>query len=62
MRRWMRRLAPGLAVLLLGAPPAHAHDVDVTSVARVFLDELAEGRYLLSVVDLQVPPIMDPSM
>ena len=37
-----------------------AHDVDVTSVARVFLDEIGEGRYLLSVVDTKVPPITDP--
>jgi len=36
-----------------------AHDVDVTSVARVFLDEIGEGRYLLSVVDTKVPPITD---
>ena len=37
-----------------------AHDVDVTSVARVFLDQIGEGRYLLSVVDTKVPPITDP--
>ena len=35
------------------------HDVDVTSVARVFLDEIGEARYLLSVVDTKVPPITD---
>jgi len=48
------------ACLLLPARPAEAHDVDVTSVARVFLDEIGERRYVLSVVDLQVPPITDP--
>ena len=51
--------------LLLGPAPARGHDVDVTSVARVFLDELrpderGQRRYLLSIVDLQVPPIADP--
>jgi hypothetical protein len=56
-----------LLVTSLGpAPPVAAHDVDVTSVARVFLDEIAlddsgRGRYALSIVDLQVPPITDPA-
>jgi len=49
-----------LACGLTGASPVLAHDVDVTSVARVFLDEIAEGRYLLSVVDAKVPRITDP--
>lgn len=50
-----------LAVLGVLATPTvgAAHDVDVTSVARVFLEEVAEGRYLLSVVDAQAPPIID---
>jgi hypothetical protein len=48
------------AALLVVPTTARAHDVDVTSVARVFLDELGPGRYLLSVVDYQVPPITDP--
>lgn len=59
MPRWVKLLASALAALL-GPAAAHAHDVDVTSVARVFLDQLGERRYLLSVVDLQVPPITDP--
>ncbi|HSH76237.1 MAG TPA: HupE/UreJ family protein [Longimicrobiales bacterium] len=46
--------------LLLAPGPARAHDVDVTSVARVFLDEIGDRRYLLSVVDAKVPPITDP--
>ncbi len=50
-----------LLTALLPARPAVAHDVDVTSVARVFLDEIGERRYVLSVVDTQVPPITDPS-
>ena len=41
----------------MGVPPLAGHDVDVTSVARVFLRQMGEGRYLLSVVDRQVPPL-----
>ena len=57
----MKRLGAmiGAACVLTLATPASAHDVDVTSVARVFLDEIGEGRYLLSIVDAQVPPITD---
>ena len=58
----MRRIGAiiGAVCALTLATPAVAHDVDVTSVARVFLDEIGERRYLLSVVDSQVPPIADP--
>jgi hypothetical protein len=52
-----------VAFVVAAAAPlrtAEAHDVDVTSVARVFLDEIGERRYVLSVVDTQVPPITDP--
>jgi hypothetical protein len=56
-------LAPLAAGALLAAGgasrPVAAHDVDVTSVARVFLEEIAERRYLFSVVDARVPPIAD---
>lgn len=45
---------------LLSARPASAHDVDVTSVARVFLDQIGDARYVLSVVDAKVPPISNP--
>lgn len=38
---------------------AHAHDVDVTGVARVFLDEIETGQYQLSIVDQQVPPLFN---
>jgi hypothetical protein len=53
------------ALAWLPATPVAPHDVDVTSVARVFLDEIGlgndgRGRYVLSIVDLQVPPITDP--
>ncbi len=54
-----------IAASLSAATPLVAHDVDVTSVARVFLDETGvdengRRRYVLSIVDLQVPPITDP--
>jgi len=35
------------------------HDVDVTGVARVFLDELDDNSYQLSIVDQQVPPLFN---
>ncbi len=47
-----------LSVLLL-TPIAHGHDVDVTGVARVFLDETGDGQYQLSIVDQQVPPLFN---
>lgn len=50
----------GLVGVAALATPVLAHDVDVTSVARVFIDEIGEGRYALSVVDTQVPEITDP--
>jgi HupE / UreJ protein len=66
----MRRLSintraiPALVFTLLLASlnwisTASAHDVDVTGVARVFLDEVAEGQYQLSIVDQQVPPLFN---
>ena len=57
----MRRVLVAVvgACMLLMAAPAVAHDVDVTSVARVFLDEIGDRRYLFSVVDAGVPPILD---
>ncbi len=36
-----------------------AHDIDVTGVARVFMDELDGNQYQLSVVDQQVPPLFN---
>lgn len=61
MRRALRAGMLLLVTSLGPAPPLAAHDVDVTSVARVFLDEIGERRYVLSIVDLQVPPIADPA-
>lgn len=59
----MRALLTAVALLLLTALPGPglAHDVDVTGVARVFLDQLPDGQYSLSVVDQQVPPLFDVS-
>jgi hypothetical protein len=52
-------LAVAVACSLGSASPALAHDVDVTSIARVFLDEIGDRRYLLSIVDTRVSPIAD---
>lgn len=55
----MRKVCVALLLMVGGpwVPRAAAHDVDVTSVARVFLEQLGPARYLLSVVDRQVPPM-----
>lgn len=55
----LSRVRRGLAVLALTAvaSPAAAHDVDVTSVARLFLDQLGPARYAVSVVDAGAPRI-----
>ncbi len=47
-----------LSIIIL-PPSAIAHDIDVTGVARVFLDELEENQYALSIVDQQVPPLFN---
>lgn len=43
----------------LTAPASLAHDINVTGVARVFLDEEPGNNYRLSIVDQQVPPLFD---
>jgi hydrogenase/urease accessory protein HupE len=48
-----------LLLLLVACSSAWAHDVDVTGVARVFLDERLPGQYSLSIVDQQVPPLFN---
>ena len=54
-----RAILVGISVLSVGSPLAAAsHDVDVTSVARVFLDQIGERRYVFSVVDTKVPSIV----
>lgn len=53
----------GLTILLSVSccisSPGYGHDVDVTGIARVLLDEVDENTYELSVMDLQAPPIRD---
>lgn len=50
-----------LLILVAGisSPALVAHDIDVTGVARVFLDEDADNHYRLSIVDQQVPPLFN---
>lgn len=61
--RYFGKAAYSFAALLLSAlllpPIAAAHDVDVTGVARVFLDEVEDDQYQLSIVDQQVPPLFN---
>lgn len=52
-------LLPISLASLLCAPLAHSHDIDVTGVARIFLDETPEGTYRLSIADQQVPPLFN---
>lgn len=48
-----------LLILGVSTSPLLAHDIDVTGVARVFLDEDANNQYRLSIVDQQVPPLFN---
>ena len=48
-----------LLATCLFATQAYPHDIDVTGVARVFLDELPDNEYNLSIVDQQVPPLFN---
>lgn len=63
LNRQLARATRAAAALLLAtallAPAATAHDVDVTGVARVFLDEVGAEQYQLSIVDQQVPPLFN---
>jgi hydrogenase/urease accessory protein HupE len=49
------RRALAAIVVLLAPFSAWAHDAGITSVTRLFLDQLGERRYALSVVDTGVP-------
>jgi hydrogenase/urease accessory protein HupE len=51
--------AAAMSVLLLSAPLAAAHDAGITSVVRVFIDEVQAGRYVVSIIDAGVPPLDD---
>ena len=55
----MKSLHRLMLCFLLISASAHGHDVDVTGVARIFLDEQSPGNYSLSVVDQQVPPLFN---
>jgi hydrogenase/urease accessory protein HupE len=48
-----------VALVLLLPFSASAHDAGITSVARVFIDQLGESRYALSSLDAGVPPLED---
>lgn len=50
-----------LVLLPLSVAPstAAAHDVGITSVARVFIDQVGERRYVLSIVDTGLPILED---
>ena len=60
-RPWPHPLCTAALLLfaLVLMPLARGHDVDVTGVARVFLDEETDGQYRLSIVDQQVPPLFN---
>ena len=57
--RLPRRLSTQLFLIFLCLLSAQtkAHDIDVTGVARVFIDEMPNNQYRLSIVDRQVPPL-----
>lgn len=57
----MLNLCRILLILYCGllSPVLIAHDIDVTGVARVFMDEDAGNQYRLSIVDQQVPPLFN---
>lgn len=57
LKQLLRLVLLGL-VACLSTTRLAAHDVDVTGVARMFIDEIQPGSYRLSVVDRQVPPLM----
>lgn len=48
-----------LALAIILGANSLAHDIDVTGVARVFLDEGDANEYQLSIVDQQVPPLFN---
>jgi hypothetical protein len=46
-----------MTALLLLPPSALAHDAGITSVVRVFIEEVRARRYVLSMIDPGVPPL-----
>lgn len=60
MRHVIQKALTKLTILsLFLGSLAHSHDIDVTGVARVFLDETRAGSYRLSIADQQVPPLFN---
>ena len=53
----MRVATAAIAVLLFSAPSTSAHDAGITSIVRVFIDEVHAGRYVVSIIDAGVPPL-----
>jgi hypothetical protein len=48
-----------IALLLLSARSAVAHDAGITSIVRVFIEEVQAGRYTVSIIDAGVPTLGD---
>ena len=48
-----------LLATCLFATQVYPHDIAETGVARVFLHELPDNEYTLSIVDQQVPPLFN---
>ncbi|MEQ8409005.1 MAG: HupE/UreJ family protein [Gammaproteobacteria bacterium] len=65
MSNWRRRAhwhgwrQTVISLLLLLPACVLGHDVDVTGVARVLLDQTSEQEFSLSIVDQQVPPLFN---
>jgi hypothetical protein len=61
MKAFLKRFFISLGVLWVAGhlSMASAHDIDVTGVARVIMDESEQGLYQLSIVDQQVPPLFN---
>jgi len=59
LRRASARQAVGVVSLLLLSTPLAAHDAGITSVVRVFIDEVQPRRYVLSIIDTGIPSLGD---
>lgn len=56
--RWLLGISTALLLALCTQPGhASAHDVTITSMARIFIDQVGERRYMLSAVDIGLPPL-----
>ena len=64
-RSWRRLLGASAGMLFVTAvhpSPAAGHDVTITSMARVFIDQVGERRYVLSAIDTGLAPLGDASV